>query len=65
MSSFFGLFMIRLWSGSQAIVDCSLVPVGGQSICMLCWFRVVYGVWSEWLIVVDAGGRDIVTVVFV
>ena len=40
-----GLFMIRLWSGSQAVVDCSLVPVGGQSICMLCWFRVVeYGV---------------------
>ena len=35
----FGLFMIRLWSGSQAIVDCSSVPVGGQSIRMLCWFR--------------------------
>ena len=45
LCSFSGVFMIWLWSGSQAVVDFGLVPVGGQSICMLCWLRVVeYGV---------------------
>ena len=57
--------MIRLWSGSQAIVDCSLVPVGGQSIRMLCWFRFLEKGGREWVIALDAGERDIVNVVFV